>query len=694
MTIAELVQDSVQPDFSRGGLGMFSREAVEVPNSLDEEARTVEYVLATETPVLRTSWRRGRYQEILKCSPENANTRRLASGRAPWLLSHRSWDVDHKVGTIVGFRFEGAQLIVRVRYDKHERAEEIWQRVRRGELPSCSVGYSVDTYQVTEHDDAPDVREAVMWEPYEGSLVTIGADHEAAERGLDSKNPRVETGVRLRGASKTMGDTKTSTQTKKQGSDDPKPQEGGERSKASETQGQPENAPDGEKTDSQRGGGDTLTSPAAPSSGSGGGISDQREASLEFIMGRAKVCGMSAKEVDEMHERKLTERQVVDELLKKKRAAAGPETSNQHDVMVDEITKVCRAAEAALLHRANESENKLPDEAKDLQGRSLMEIGDALLRARGIQVTGGRDERALAMLGLRHVPGMMSTADLPNILANVANKSLSKGYMEVPTQWSKVAREVGLPDFKDSKRVRLGGAPELMKLEEGGEIQVGTLSDSGETIALSTYARRIALTRQTLVNDDLGALTRTADAFGRRARALENRLVFEILANNPTMADGKALFHADHGNLITEALDEDGLEAAILAFAQQTAFDGEEIYLDPKMLLASPKNYRKAMQLLRIPTSPTTAGQSNVFEGMLEPVIVRELMKANGGDDWFVCCDPNMTDVIELAYLEGSKEPRFVTQPGFEVEGVQLKVTHDRSAKAIDHVGILKSVPA
>lgn len=65
------------------------------------------------------------------------------------------------------------------------------------------------------------------------------------------------------------------------------------------------------------------------------------------------------------------------------------------------------------------------------------------------------------------------------------------------------------------------------------------------------YGRIVGITRQTLINDDLDALTRTPSAFRAAAADLESDLVSSIFSTNPDMAGRNPLFHAPHANLGT-----------------------------------------------------------------------------------------------------------------------------------------------
>ena len=86
------------------------------------------------------------------------------------------------------------------------------------------------------------------------------------------------------------------------------------------------------------------------------------------------------------------------------------------------------------------------------------------------------------------------------------------------------------------QRTQLGGAPDLLKVNEGGEFKYGTMGESKETYQLATYGRIMALTRQTLINDDLDAFTRIPAAFGASAADLESDMVYALLTGAVTNA--------------------------------------------------------------------------------------------------------------------------------------------------------------
>jgi hypothetical protein len=151
-------------------------------------------------------------------------------------------------------------------------------------------------------------------------------------------------------------------------------------------------------------------------------------------------------------------------------------------------------------------------------------------------------------LGSRAI-GLNSTSDFANVLANVINKRLRNAYELAPQNWKKIGRQSNNTDFKQKSVVQLSSAPIFKQVSEGQEFSYGGLTDGAEKYALATYGRIIAITRQTLINDDLARSDRLPMMLGRQAAELEAKTFWAILTANAAMSDGTALFHANHGNL-------------------------------------------------------------------------------------------------------------------------------------------------
>ncbi|MBL4772002.1 MAG: Mu-like prophage major head subunit gpT family protein [Planctomycetes bacterium] len=306
---------------------------------------------------------------------------------------------------------------------------------------------------------------------------------------------------------------------------------------------------------------------------------------------------------------------------------------------------------------------------------------------------GSRSDRAGAILGQRAAVGMMTPSDFPMLLANVASAVLLRGYEGVNLTFGQISREVSVPDFKEVSRVRMGGAPELEKVKDTGEYTLGSFDEAGEKYKIEKFGKRLAISRETILNDDLDTMGRIPMAMGRKAAELENKLVYSILLKNPNMADGQALFSAAHKNMVTAGLDENGLEAALLKLREQKGLAGERIRVTPRNLVCSPRRERVARKLLVLSTNPTTTDETNPYQGIVGVVVEMDLLDLDDPLAYFLMADPQATDMIEFAYLEGHRQPYIEWQTGFEIDGLQMKVRHEIGAKAIDHVGMVMVTP-
>lgn len=381
-------------------------------------------------------------------------------------------------------------------------------------------------------------------------------------------------------------------------------------------------------------------------------------------------------------------------------ATRAPTRQNPHvRITQDEGDTIRNAISASILLRANPS--ALPanaperEMARNYRGMSLIEVGRVFFEeAHGVRLRDmGRLEMAGTLLGLNaniRAPGMHSTSDFASLLANVASKRLRDAYAAAPQTFKPWCRQSNNPDFKTKSVVQLSSAPAFKQVREGAEYTYGGLTEGVEQYALATYGRIVAITRQTLINDDLGAFDRLPTMIGRAAADLESTTVYNVLLTNAAMSDTIALFHASHGNLMTgSAIDETNLALADKAIRDQRSLanksaDREYLNLMPKYILTG-NTYRIAAQKIITAVTPNATSGVNVFQNALEPITEARIT----GNKWFVLADPSTVDTIEYSYLEG-EEGVFVEQRiGFEVDGIQIKGRLDFAAKAIDWRGMV-----
>lgn len=360
------------------------------------------------------------------------------------------------------------------------------------------------------------------------------------------------------------------------------------------------------------------------------------------------------------------------------------------EVTRDETETYRDGAIGAILNRSSPSAHKIDEKSRQFVGFDLCDMARDSLERAGMR-TRGMSRQQIA------VKALQSTSDFPAILENVVTKTLRAGYAASSRTFQPWTRQATLPDFKQISRVQLGGAPNLLKVLEGAEYEYGSIGEGAEKYAVQKYGRIVAITWETIINDDLDALTRIPQAFGASAGDLESDIVYAILNGNPAMADTVALFHASHGNLGTGAALSAGNFAPIAEMRQmmllQKGVEGRYITVRPKFLIVPPELETAALQITNGTMLATQADKVNVVGPTFTPIVEPRLHDGSA-TAWYGAADPSTVDTIEYAYLEGAEGVFTETRNGFDIDGVAVKCRHVFGAKAIDHRGLFKNAGA
>lgn len=338
-----------------------------------------------------------------------------------------------------------------------------------------------------------------------------------------------------------------------------------------------------------------------------------------------------------------------------------------------------RAIGEALFARINPAHTP-SEQARAYVGLTIPEIARDCLRTRGLSTTGlsaaSVIERALH-----------TTSDFPIILGDTIGRTLRQAYSAAPAGVRRLARQTTARDFRAKHRIMLSAAPTLEKVAEHGEFKSGTMGEAKESYALGTYGRIIGISRQALVNDDLGAFADLSRRMGQAAAAFEADFLVQLLTSQsgagPDMSDGNPLFDSDHGNLAAsgDAIGESTLSAARLAMRGQVGLASELISVTPRYVLVSAVKETEAEKAISA-IQATKTSDVNPFSAL--SVVVEPRLSGNA---WYVVADPAEIDGLEYAYLEGEPGPQIETKAGFEVDGVQIKVRLDYGAGFVDWRG-------
>lgn len=694
-------------------LPALTRAADLLPTTLDEQDRSIEVVWSTGARVRRQPFFGEPFDEELSMDSANVRLERL-NGGAPLLKVHDLGTLESIIGSVVPgtARIENGRGLARVRLSERDDINSIWDDIRSGHIRAVSIGYQVHRYEITRPDNGPELWRAVDWTPFEISAVPVGADPAAGFRSVDRLMPCVVTrDDAVLSRRTTMNDQEITTAVSEPTAAGDAPAASAEAAalpgvlddQAERTEQRPRRSQRAAKptpvpvdaaapeTAAAQVAARAAEPPAPTPEAIAARAQEIERVRVTTIFGLTDRLGLERTFAEDLVARNVPLDEARRTILDKMAAASDRTRVFPHVSMPlggrDERITRRDAVIDSLLHRYSPAEFRLSDPAREYRGMTLLEIAREFLTSAGVNVRGmSRDEVATRALH--------STSDFPNVLAAVTNKTLRKAYDVYPRTFLAFCRQVLATDFKAMYRVQIGEAPQLLKVNESGEFKRGTIAESKESYRIETYGRVVAITRQVLINDDLDAFTRIPAMYGTAIATLESDVVWSIVIDNAAMADGVALFHADHSNLAGSgsALNVTGVGEGRATMAKQTGLDKKTVLnIRPGFLIVPSALELAAEQLIAqnlVPakTEDVVPQSIRTLSPIAEPRLDAASLTA-----WYLAANPAQIDTIEYAYLEGQEGAYIETRNGFDVDGVEIKCRLDFGAKAIDWRGLYKN---
>lgn len=377
---------------------------------------------------------------------------------------------------------------------------------------------------------------------------------------------------------------------------------------------------------------------------------------------------------------------LLDEIGKDREPIAG---DARIESPVDARDKFRAAAIDAIEMRAGK---KAHDGTNEFRGFTLLEMAKKSLDIANVS-TRGMDKMRVVGAAFTH-----TSSDFPYLLENSLGKELQRAYGEFAETWSQIAATSSVPDFKQNSRIRLGSFNSLDTIPEAGEYTSGTFSEERETIQAATKGKMISLTRQMIINDDLGGFMRIAAMMGRAAARTVGNDVYSVINTNGLMSDGVALFASGHSNLegTPSAPTAATVGAARAAMRKQQDLDGND-YLDirPSIFLVPVALEDTANVLVASETDPskTNSKVPNPVRGFAQ-VVSDPRLDATSTTAWYLLADPSMYPTVEVAFLDGNQAPYLESENGFTVDGTRWKVRLDYGVAAVDFRSAYKNAGA
>lgn len=671
---------------------------------------TIEVVFATETTdVVRYDWRSGTYfKEQLVLDEKNMRLGRLKSG-VNFLNAHNSYSLNSILGVSVGYSIGKGEGRATIKLSTREDLKPIVDDIKAGIIRNVSVGYTVYKYEKQvlpdDSDETPTYR-ATDWEVNEISAVPVPADYESGVRSNRSATDQPETTFSVEVIELEVQGTRAK-ETPSATNDNLKPNNNNSKTKIMYEEralavGLPKEATleqieaaERLKEKTERAASEAATK-----------LERERTAAIRSAVTKSKLPSDFADAyIADGSAIDTVRAAIIDKLSE---GDKGPNTTGAVTQGDDrEAQGRMKGLTASLLIRSGNipanSEEKITDEertlAREYRGMSLMDIGKDYLERAGVS-TRGVDKMKLAamMLGIDAKQGRAITShttDFPVLLEGTNRRILLAAYKATADTWRQIATTGNVGDFREYKRMRPGSLTRLDPVLEGGEFKTKKLVDAtAEKVSVGTVGNLINVTRQMIVNDDIGAFTTLSKDLGRAAARNIEEDVYALLQMNsgmgPTMMDGNPLFHTSHKNLMSSG--------GVPSVAQ---FDAMR-QLARKQTDHEGNDFLDIMMSIWLGPVSLSSGARVVNKSTFDPDAVNKLQRANAVLDmfqtivdsprlpdtvWYGFSDPSEEPVIEVSFLDGEQNPHLESQIAFDVDGIQWKIRHDYGVSAIGYRG-------
>jgi hypothetical protein len=346
---------------------------------------------------------------------------------------------------------------------------------------------------------------------------------------------------------------------------------------------------------------------------------------------------------------------------------------------------------------------------RDMRGLGLAELFHLTIQAAGRHARPGRMDNATirsafeADLAIQASGNGFSTISLSGILSAVAGKALLESFNAVDAVGPRICGARDVNDFKQVSSYRMTGAGVFDKVGPAGELKSTLLTDATYTNQVETYGKVISLTRQMIINDDLGAFLQIPRILGRQSALALETAIFTLLLSNPSNFFGSGNKNNQSG--AGTALQISSLTTAEQLFLDQVDADGKPILLSPAYLLV-PTSLKVTAQQLMTETRVNETTTANVpkpannphagkWEPLASPFLNSQALVGQSSTAWYLFANPADVAALEVAYLRGQRVPTIESgQTDFDTLGMKWRGYFDFGVAVQDPRGAVRSVGA
>lgn len=440
--------------------------------------------------------------------------------------------------------------------------------------------------------------------------------------------------------------------------------------------------------EAKRAQGDPTPAPAPKSDDSSRALEDERQRTLEI----STLCREFGVESDEYIKNGTSVDEVRKLILEKEMKERSPKPAGTQ-VGKDERDKFRDAAANGLALRVGMEVANPAAGANELRNLSLREIAKEALRIEGVNNAYRLSDDELLRQHLT------PTSLFANIMDQTARNVFQQAYTEAETTYQHWVKTGTLQDFRPTKTYQVGTAGQLLPVSENGELKHDDPQGvEGPTRQLLTYGRQFSMSRQAFINDDVSFIETIPALYAQSARLGINRLVYQTLANNPAIWDGKTLFHDDHANIMATGgiPSVETLSEARRLLRKQKAAGGEvNLNIPARFMLVPTSLETKAGQLVGSAVDPSAANPNvpNPFFNKFTVISDAELddANANGEKEWYVTAD-KLRSPIQVDFLNGKDMPTIAMKaaPAGQL-GFLWDIYMDYGVTVVDYKTVVKN---
>jgi hypothetical protein len=652
------------------------------PSSFNADKSTVELVWTTGARGPRYSWDEGRYLEELAVTPEACDMTRLNNG-APLLNSHSAYSLSDVVGVVERAWIDNGVGRATVRFSDRAEVQPIKDDVQKGILRHISVGYRVNKYEKVEETDGVPVYRATSWQPFEISLVPMGFDDAAVTR-TSEKSTFHEVEVQTRGEAPQKEQRTMETEQEKAAR---LAREADEATRKAETL-------EAEKEKVRK---EELS----------------RAAEIRALTRKVQLADAVAEELITKGTTLEQARAIVIDKVAERSESIKTENHPRIEVGASASEKFCRAAEAGMLHRygfgdmaasvsqkarwAPKFEGVVKDNGGEFRGMRVSEMARRFLELEG-QNTRGLSERQIVERALTFNRGGAQTgSDFSVLLENTMYKVLLGQYALADDTWRSFCGTDTVQDFRPANRYRTGSFGTLPVIPEMGEYPRLTIPDGSKTqISTETRGAMIAVSRQALINDDMGAILDSIGKFGRAVGlSIESDVYAQLTANAGLgfLQDGSTAFFSSGNknlNATGSALSVDALDADRVVLSNQKDPSNNEFLNLAKfgrLTLVVPVSLGGEARVInknQYDFQSSVFQKQNKVQGLFREIVDTPRLT---GTRRYMFADPSDACAIKVVFLNGEQSPFMEQRLGWQVDGTEWKLRMDYKVLPFDPKG-------